>query len=91
MTNSPTAELDRYISFMLSVDLPVTFEQMGIPNVTNDELRLVAKFATAPGETIWSMDISDKVNEEAVFWAIKGADAAGREFIRRTGWTKARV
>ncbi|CAL1712116.1 unnamed protein product [Somion occarium] len=86
LVNATAATLDTYISFMLSVDLPVTFEQLGIPNVTDDELRAVAKLATAENETIWNME--ETVTEESVFFALKGADAAGREYIRRTGWKK---
>lgn len=71
---------------MLSVDLPVTFAQLGIPNVKDEELREVARRSCAPGETIWNME--RVVTEEAVFSAIKGADAAGRDFIARTGWKK---
>ena len=77
----PTEELDRYIAFMLSVDLPITFEMLGIPKVTDDDIRRVAKLSCAPGETIWNMQ--DPVTEELVFGAIKAADAVGREFIAR--------
>ncbi len=80
------AELDRYISLMLSVDLPVTFEQLGIPKVTDEEIRSVAKLACAPGETIWNMETA--INEDIVYHAIKGANAASVSYIKRTGWTK---
>ena len=86
LANAPTTELDRYISLMLSVDLPVTFAQLGIPNVTDDELRAVAKLAVAPGETIWNMETA--VSEDIVFNALKGANAASEDFVRRTGWKK---
>ncbi|KAI0771108.1 glycerol dehydrogenase [Trametes elegans] len=82
----PTSELDRYIEFMLSVDLPVNFEQLGIPNVKDEELRHVAELACAPGETIWNLD--RVINVDIVFGAIKAADAAGRDYVRRTGWKK---
>ncbi|PSR94551.1 hypothetical protein PHLCEN_2v4419 [Hermanssonia centrifuga] len=80
------AELDRYISLMLSVDLPVTFEQLGIPKVTDEEIRSVAKLACAPGETIWNMETA--INEDIVYHAIKGANAASVSYIKRTDWTK---
>lgn len=54
--------------------------------MTEKELKDVAKLACAKGETIWNMETT--VNEDLVFGAIKGADAAGREYIRRTGWKK---
>ena len=71
---------------MLSVDLPVTFEQLGIAKVTDAELHAVAKLACAPGETIWNMETA--ISEEIVFNAIKGANAASVSYIKRTGWKK---
>ena len=71
---------------MLSVDLPVTFDLLGIPNVTDEEIRSVAKLATAANETIWNMETA--INEDIVFHAIKGANAAGVSYIKRTGWKK---
>ena len=71
---------------MLSVDLPVTFAQLGIPNVTDDELRAVAKLAVAPGETIWNME--SVITPDVVYQAILGADAAGREYCARAGFKR---
>ena len=68
---------------MLSVDLPVTFEQLGIPNVKDEELRRVAELACAEGETIWNLD--RVINVDLVFGAIKAADAAGKDYIQRSG------
>ena len=73
---------------MLSIDLPVTFESLGIPKVSDEELRTVARLACSRGETIWTMDIGDSITEDKVFHALKGADAASREYIRRTSWPK---
>lgn len=86
LISTSTETLDKYIAFMLSVDLPVTFALLGIPDVTDDEIREVARRSCAPGETIWNME--RVVTEDAVFSAIKGADAAGKDFIARTGWKK---
>jgi len=83
LVGTPSKELDIYLAFMLSVDLPFTFAQLGIPNVTDEELRRVAKLSCAPGETIWNME--DPVTEELVFGAIKAADAVGKAFIARSG------
>ncbi|KAM5544626.1 hypothetical protein V8D89_001524 [Ganoderma adspersum] len=81
-----TSELDRYIAFLLSVDLPVTFELLGIPDVKDEELRCVAELACAEGETVWMMD--RVINVDFVLGAMKAADAAGRDYIHRTGWKK---
>lgn len=86
LDNQPTSEIDRYIELMLSVDLPVTFALLGIPKVTDAQLRQVATNACAPEETIWNMD--RVINVDIVFYALKGADAAGRSYIQRTGWKK---
>ncbi len=83
LDGAPQDELDRYIGLMLSVDLPVTFAQLGIPNVTDEELRHVAKLACAPGETIWNMERA--ISEEIVYNAIKGANAVTVEYVKRTG------
>ena len=86
LNGADTTEIDRYVELMLSVDLPVTFELLGIPNVTDEEIRAVAKLSVAPNETIWNMETA--INEDIVFNAIKGANAAGVSFIKRTGWQK---
>ncbi len=82
----PSSELDRYIEFMLSVDLPVTFELLGIPDVKEEELRRVAESACAEGETIWNLE--RVINVDFVLGAMKAADAAGRDYMRRTGWKR---
>ena len=82
----PTSELDRYIEFMLSVDLPVTFEMLGIPDVSDEQLREVAKLACSPMETIWNLERA--INEDIVFNAIKGANAASISYIKRSGRQK---
>lgn len=72
---------------MSSVGLPVTFEQLGVPNVTDDELRAVAKAACVPNETVWNMERA--INEEIIFNVIKGANAASLDYFRRAGVKKA--
>ena len=86
LIGASTSELDKYLAFMQTVDLPITFEQLGIPKVTDEEIRSVAKLACAPNETIWNMEIA--INEDIVFNAIKGANAAGVDYIKRAGWKK---
>ncbi|KAI0810781.1 glycerol dehydrogenase [Irpex lacteus] len=86
LANAPATELDRYLSLLLSVDLPVTFSQLGIPDVTDDELRAVARLSCQEGETIWNVETA--VSEEIVFGALKGANAVGEEYVRRVGWKR---
>ncbi|KAI0074769.1 glycerol dehydrogenase [Panus rudis PR-1116 ss-1] len=86
LSNSPPLELEEYLSVLLSVDLPITFEQLGIPDVTDEQIRAVAKLATAESETMWSLETV--LNEDIVFGAIKAADAIGREYVKKVGWKK---
>ncbi|KAH9920437.1 glycerol dehydrogenase [Fomitopsis serialis] len=83
LDGAPTSESDRYIALMVSVGLPVTLADLGIGAATDEELIRVARLACAPNETIWNMD--RLITEEIVFAAIKGADAAGRDWKVRNG------
>ncbi|KDQ64094.1 hypothetical protein JAAARDRAFT_118935 [Jaapia argillacea MUCL 33604] len=82
LDNTPLEEVDRYLTLMRSVDLPITFAQLGAPNVTEEQLRKVAELACRPEETIWNLDIV--INEDVVYNVLKAADAVGRDFMRRT-------
>ncbi|TRM59253.1 hypothetical protein BD626DRAFT_157471 [Schizophyllum amplum] len=86
LDNATMEELDKYLAFMLSIDLPVTFDMMGIPDVTEPDLRKVADIACAPGETIWNME--SVITPDVVYQAILGADAAGREYSARSGFKR---
>ena len=86
LDGADTTELDRYIEFMLSVNLPVTFEQLGIHDVSDEQLRAVAKLACSPMETIWNLERA--IDEDIVFHALKGANAASESYIKRSGWRK---
>ncbi|TFY77438.1 hypothetical protein EWM64_g6576 [Hericium alpestre] len=81
LDGAPTSELDRYIGLMHSVGLPITFADLGIPKPTEEELRLIAKVACLPHETIWALDIP--INEDIVYNTIIGADAAGCDYLKR--------
>ncbi|KDQ55127.1 hypothetical protein JAAARDRAFT_37644 [Jaapia argillacea MUCL 33604] len=83
LDNTPTEELDRYLTLMHSVNLPITFAQLGAPNVTEEQLRKVAELSCRPEETIWNLDIV--INEEVVYNVLKAADAVGRDFMTRIG------
>ena len=83
LANAPTTELDRYISLMLSVNLPVTFAQLGIQNMTDKELRTAERLGVAEGETIWNMEST--ISGDIVFGALRGAGAASEDYIRRLG------
>ena len=54
--------------------------------MTDEELRAVAKLSVAEGETIWNMESA--ISEDIVFGALRGANAASEDYIRRSGWKR---
>jgi len=75
LTDKDKATIDTVYSFCESVGLPTTLEDIGLKDVSDDDLRKVAQAATAEGETIHNEPF--KVTTEKVFFAIKVADAIG--------------
>lgn len=69
-------ELDTVVNFCIAMGLPVTFEQLGIPDVTADELMEVAKRAADPDDTAGNMTVT--VTPDTIFNALIGADAIGQ-------------
>ena len=63
----------------IEVGLPVTLEELGAGNVTDEQLMEVAKAASAEGDTLQNMPFT--VTPESVFAAIKAADAYGRYYL----------
>ena len=70
--------INEVLSFCVSVGLPVCFEDLGIADVTAEEIKQVAEATTAEGETIHSTWFT--VTAEAVESAIWAADALGKQF-----------
>ncbi|KAK0480946.1 glycerol dehydrogenase [Armillaria novae-zelandiae] len=83
LSNVSQEEMDRYLEFMISVDLPITLEQLGAKDATDEQLKKVAKLSCSENETIWNLD--RVINVDVVFYAIKGADATGRSFLKKKG------
>lgn len=65
--------VDKFLNFYLELDLPTTFADLKIPNVTDEELLEVGKQACADGDTMAEMPF--KVAPEDVVEAMKGANA----------------
>lgn len=76
LTDRPAALIDEVFGFCASVGLPTTLAEIGLGSVTDQDLMRVAEAATAPGET--SHNEPAAVTAEAVFWALRAADAEGR-------------
>ncbi|KAL6297953.1 glycerol dehydrogenase [Sparassis latifolia] len=79
LDGAPTVELEKYLALLYSLGLPITFAQLGIPDVTEDELHAVAVRACAPAETIWNL--GRVITEDVLVHALKGADATGRYYV----------
>lgn len=79
LENVPHEELEEIIMWCIEVGLPVTLEELGAGNVTDEQLMEVAKVASAEGDTLQNMPFT--VTPESVFAAIKAADAYGRYYL----------
>ena len=79
--------LDKIYGFCKSVGLPITFEQLGASNITDDALKMVAEDA-AKNVLILSMPKATSTPDEEgrfydpneIFNCLKAADAYGRAF-----------
>lgn len=79
LTDKPSKTIDEVYSFCESVGLPTTLAQIGLTEVTDEELMKVAKASCKEGETMHNEPIP--VNPEMVFSALKTADAEGKRRI----------
>ncbi len=77
LENRPLEEIVEIIDFCKSVGLPTTFKELGIENVTDEELMKVATASCADGETIFNMPF--EVTPTSVFAAMKIADKLSKE------------
>jgi len=75
--NAPLEEIEEVIYFCKSVGLPTTFKDMGIENVTPEDIMRVAEASSVEGETIHNMPCP--INADVVYAGIMTADALGRE------------
>ncbi len=76
LTDKPAQFINEVYTFCESIGLPTTLAQVGLENPTDDDLMKVAQRACAEGETIYNELVP--ITPEAVFAAIKAADAYGR-------------
>lgn len=76
LENRPRALVDEVLDFCLKVGLPVTLEEIGVTEVTEEKIRKVAEATAGPEETIHSEPF--EVTPERVYAAIIAADALGR-------------
>jgi len=80
LENAPLEELDEVLHFCLSVGLPVCLEDIGVTDLSDDDLMDVARKASIPEESIHSMPFPVKAQDVAA--AIRAADALGKKYKR---------
>ena len=76
LADRPRSLIDEVYDFCESVGLPTTLADIGVGDVSDDDLRLVAAAACAEGETIHHEPCP--VTPDAVFAALRTADLVGR-------------
>lgn len=79
LENVPLEELEEVIDFCIEVGLPVTFEELGLKEITDEQIMEVAKAACAENDTLHNMPF--EVTPEKVAAALKAADAYGRYYL----------
>ena len=78
LESQPQSVIDEVLTFSASVGLPMTFADIRIGDPSRELLEIVARRATAPGETIHNEPIT--VTPELVVDAMRAADSAGTSF-----------
>ena len=77
LEDRPAEILDEVVDFCLEVGLPVALEDIGLEDVTREDLRKVAEAACAEGETIHNMPF--EVHPPMLVDAMLAADAYGHQ------------
>ena len=76
LTDRPVALLNEVYDLCLSLGLPTTLADLGLAEVSDEELLQVAQKACAPGESIHNEPV--EISPAVVFAALRAADAEGR-------------
>jgi glycerol dehydrogenase len=76
LTDKPKKTIDEVFSFCESVGLPTMFKNIGLSNISDEDLMKVAEEACAKDETIHNEPMP--VTPELVRWALRAADAEGK-------------
>lgn len=79
LEGAPIEELEQVISFCCSVGLPVTMQQLGVEDVTDEKIQAVAESACDDKEPMKNMPFA--VTPAMVTGAIKAADAYGQHYL----------
>lgn len=76
LEDSCTEEIEEVVKFCIEVGLPVTLKDMGLENISNEDLMKVAIASCAEGDTMVNMPF--KVTSEDVYAAILTANSLGK-------------
>lgn len=77
LENRPLDEIDEIIGFCQDVGLPTSFEELGIPDVSREQLLEVAKIANSENDTMSSMGF--KVSDEDIVAAMYSLDSLSKQ------------
>lgn len=83
LENSPKKEIDTVLEFLVKIGLPVCLEDIGVSEISDEELRAVAEKSCIPEESIHAMPFP--VTVEHVESAIIVADEIGKKAKERYG------
>ena len=78
LENAPTEEIEEVLEFCTTVGLPVCLKDIGVTDISPEDLLKVARKACLPEESIHAMPFP--ITEEAVAAAILSADALGNAY-----------
>ncbi|MDC7226979.1 MAG: glycerol dehydrogenase [Spirochaetales bacterium] len=76
LANEEMDLIDEVAGFCLSIGLPVCLDQLGLGDVSDEEIRKVAEATCAEGETVFNMPFD--VGVDSLYAAILAADAYGK-------------
>jgi len=79
MENAPLEELDTVLELCTTLGLPVTFAEIGLADISEEDLWIWANASTVEGETIHNMPFT--VTPETVYAALKAANAIGTAYL----------
>ena len=78
LEQAPEGELEEVADFCLQVGLPLSFSDLGYPDVQKEDVRRIVRKALVPGSTIHNMPM--QVTEDLLEEALLKADRFGRRY-----------
>jgi len=81
LENAPTEEIEEVLDFCIAVGLPVCLADIGVNNITKEQLMEVAEKACIPEESVHAMPF--EVTPDMVAAAIITADKIGQSYKRQ--------